>query len=327
MKRAKKKAAAVPAPSTTAHEASGAAGFNADGSAFQGDYGDPADFDSDYDQAARDNVIAQDYGLQSNETSVGVEAGEKLGANTPYVPLQPPAAAGDGTNLNLIAGAGGNTPLPGESDEDKKNKAFEDNDYWASASAEFDSLMDDDSKAWGEQQGTLQGEMAQFQRGAASQNARMGGSLGGGAAGLAGAALGQGMAAYNTAYLEHQNRRRATQLAWLDKTINQGQRLEEHSWLLNDGMGRAEIDRMIYEKYGEVPTMAGSSVNPTELDARNQHYANLDKVDTLTKKLGVAEGLKRIGRGSGAKEGDKLMLADLQKALEEYEAMYGTGAV
>ena len=98
----------------------------------------------------------------------------------------------------------------------------------------FNKLMEDDAAAWAGQQGTLQNQMDRFMVGADSMNARMGGSIAGGFAGLAGAALGQGMAQYNAAALDHSNRQRATQLAWLDKTIAEGQRQEERDWAVGD---------------------------------------------------------------------------------------------
>lgn len=110
------------------------------------------------------------------------------------------------------------------------DKTASEPDFMAQIEAEYGGIMADDAKAWGSQQHTLQNEMAGFQRSADSTNARMGGGIGGGSAGLAGAALGQGMAAYNSAAMEYNNRRRATQLAWMDKKIAEGQRQQEHTW-------------------------------------------------------------------------------------------------
>jgi hypothetical protein len=129
-------------------------------------------------------------------------------------------------------------------------------DYWADAQAAFQGVMADDEKSWQGQQQMLQRQMDQYMVQSDSMNARMGGSLAGGSAGLAGAALGQGMRAYNDAAQDYANRRRQTQLAWLDQQIEHGQRQEEHGWALNDPMTLAALQQMIYQETGEVPSDA-----------------------------------------------------------------------
>jgi hypothetical protein len=142
-----------------------------------------------------------------------------------------------------------------EAEAEGEAPAAEEGDYWTNAQSAFQGIMADDAQAWQDQQGALQGEMAEFMRRADSINARMGGGIGGGSAGLAGAAMGEGMKAYNAAAMEYGNRRRATQLAWLDQQIEHGQRQEERDWSEEDRDYASEEQLMqMYLEYGaDVP--------------------------------------------------------------------------
>jgi hypothetical protein len=145
--------------------------------------------------------------------------------------------------------------------------------------------MADDEKSWQGQQQMLQQQMNQFMVQSDSMNARMGGSLAGGSAGLSGVALSQGMRAYNDAAQDYANRRRQTQLAWLDQQIEHGQRQEEHGWALNDPMTLAAIQQMIYQETGEVPSaeatkhmQAGGGLSETS-EERGDYYADMFNSD------------------------------------------------
>jgi hypothetical protein len=159
------------------------------------------------------------------------------------------------------------------------------NDYWADAQKAFQGVMADDEKSWQGQQQMLQQQMNQFMVQSDSMNARMGGSLAGGSAGLSGVALSQGMRAYNDAAQDYANRRRQTQLAWLDQQIEHGQRQEEHGWALNDPMTLAAIQQMIYQETGEVPSaeatkhmQAGGGLSETS-EERGDYYADMFNSD------------------------------------------------
>lgn len=158
-----------------------------------------------------------------------------------------------GSGVPLSVQPAAQAAMAASQEEPEGAPAAAEDDYWSQAQAEYEGIMADDEKSWQDQQGVLQGEMAGFQREADSINARMGGSIAGGYAGLAGAALGEGMRAYNNAAQDYANRRRATQLAWLDKKVDQGQRQEEHGWAMNDGMSQATLDQLLFEESGLVP--------------------------------------------------------------------------
>ena len=198
-----------------------------------------------------------------------------------------------GSGVPLSVQPAARAAMAASQEEPEGAPAAAEDDYWAQAQAEYEGIMADDEKSWQDQQGVLQGEMAGFQREADSINARMGGSIAGGYAGLAGSALGEGMRAYNNAAQDYANRRRATQLAWLDKKVDQGQRQEEHGWAMNDGMSRAAIEQALFDQSGVVPGGSGSLGGGTSggFSVGDDHYtgdmlqdAAGQKVDPASKK-------------------------------------------
>lgn len=108
----------------------------------------------------------------------------------------------------------------------------------------YQQLLNDDASSWQQEQGQLQNQMGAFGREADVMNARMGRSMGGGYASLAGGALGKGMQAYNQASQAHGDRRRQLQLAWLDKQLQEKQRQEERGWQQDDQNKDQEMQLM-----------------------------------------------------------------------------------
>ncbi len=96
---------------------------------------------------------------------------------------------------------------------------------------------------WQQQQGALQGQMAGFSRQADSLNARMGGSVAGGYAGLAGQGLNQGMEQFNKASMAYNQLRQATGRDQFNALQRNSERNQEHDWDLQqraeDAEGRA----------------------------------------------------------------------------------------
>ena len=156
--------------------------------------------------------------------------------------------ANQGTGANFEFAGPGAQPYAGFQDADiavsggqltedeiaEKVEATQD-DAAATPESEYDklykSLLGEDDAAWKEQQGLLQDEMGSYQRAADVQNARLGrNAAGGGYASLAGGALGKGMEQYRMAMMQHGDRRRALQLAWLDKSMAEKNRAEDKSW-------------------------------------------------------------------------------------------------
>lgn len=132
-------------------------------------------------------------------------------AQQPGVPGAPTGAVAQNQNVQA-ANPDGTQPPPKTEADNAGNPA---------AVSSTDRLYQDQlsgaDKMWQNQQHELQGQMAGFQRQADSLNARMGGSIAGGYAGLAGSALGQGMTAYNQATNDYQKQRNDIMMKWAER--------------------------------------------------------------------------------------------------------------
>lgn len=135
---------------------------------------------------------------------------------------------------------------------------------------------------WKQNQGTLQGEMQGFKREADSLNARMGGSIAGGYAGLAGSAMGKGMDSYNRASLQHQAAMMGLEKDRFGQVLSEQHRGEERGWAKEDQeFNRTrDLERMIFESTGEIPSQqlvdsvaAGGGYNPPSKEYAT-HYTN-----------------------------------------------------
>lgn len=161
-------------------------------------------------------------------TSLGVNkgAGAAIGTGSGFAPLDALAKAGPtgssdpGAMTEAAWKAGPTAPAaasPAADPMKDTNKLYQD-------------LLGSQDTQWQNQQHALQGDMANFNRQADSLNARMGGSIAGGYAGLQGAALGQGMNAYNNAANTYQTNRQATMAKWMDAQLQQGSAQQQHDW-------------------------------------------------------------------------------------------------
>lgn len=239
-------------------------------------------------------------GLPAHGTGVQTPTPTPL-TTTPQVTALPQLgfAAGQDTANQSVTMA--NDALAKDGTKDDNTKTNAEPDFMAQIEAEYGGIMADDAKSWGNQQHTLQGEMAGFQRSADSMNARMGGGIGGGSAGLAGAALGQGMSAYNSAAMEYNNRRRATQMAWLDKKIAEGQRQQEHTWDVEQSAKDTEAQLIMAGlSNGEyaLKDLAGSDMlnnNPDAAAITKNAETRQHKLDVRHKRNAQARMLESLG--------------------------------
>lgn len=128
----------------------------------------------------------------------------------------------------------------------------------------YQDMLGDDAKDWERQQALVQGQMGAFGREADIMNARMnGGMMGGGYAGLAGAAMGKGVNAMEQADLTHRDRRREMQLAWMDKKLDESKRQEERGWQKEDN---ASADDMDYMRMVLGMLDSGMKLTPEQMD-------------------------------------------------------------
>jgi hypothetical protein len=158
---------------------------------------------------------------------------------------------GNNTNpgWNKEPGGGAGTPAP--TTDPGAGSTMDDIDAF------YNDILADDEAAWGKQQGMLQEDMGGFMREADVMNARMGRSMGGGYASMAGAALGKGMRAYNEADLAHGDRRRQLQLAYLDRQLEEKRRQEDRGWQ-NEDNDKADEMSMLQQMMG----MEGFEMTP-----------------------------------------------------------------
>jgi hypothetical protein len=118
----------------------------------------------------------------------------------------------------------------------------------------YQDMLGQQDTAWQGQQQALQGEMAAFGREADSLNARMGGSIAGGYAGLAGSALGSGMKAYSEAANDYQQQRSDTMMKWMDQKLQDRNRAEDRTWTVEDRDTQNKIDMLgLQLQYGDQP--------------------------------------------------------------------------
>jgi hypothetical protein len=160
--------------------------------------------------------------------------------------------------------------------------------------SQFDKALADDEASWKDEQARLQNQMGAFGREADIMNARMGRSIGGGYASLAGAAMGKGMDAYGRAAQAHTTDRNKLQAAYLDKQLQEkryqeglsredAQRAEERGWAKEDqaAADTRAFEQMYFEQYGEYPSkeaiaqaavgdMAGAMAMGKENDGKNE---------------------------------------------------------
>lgn len=163
----------------------------------------------------------------------------------------------------------------------------QDNNVMGDIDKMYQDLLGEDAKAWEDQQGKLQGQMAGFGREADILNARIGGgTIDGGYAALSGAALGKGMDAYNDAAQQHGDRRRNLMLSWMDKQIGEKRRLQEKQWS-DDAWNRqraADLEDLANQRQWDLDNspqaqMAKLEQNDARADNNNQFQANLKALD------------------------------------------------
>lgn len=106
----------------------------------------------------------------------------------------------------------------------------------------YGNLTKQQDADWQQQQGLLKGQMAGFQREADSLNARMGGSIAGGYAGLAGSGLNQGMNAFNKAALAYNQLRQQTGQQAFNAMLNEQQTQRGRAWALTDQANQQAYD-------------------------------------------------------------------------------------
>lgn len=161
---------------------------------------------------------AGSFGAAPNYTEVVPPSGSGMFAQVPqyskFNPPPPPPMFGAAIQARPQVS---DTPAAPPSGEDSINTFY-------------DSLTKQQDADWDKQQGMLQGQMAGFQREADSLNARMGGSIAGGYAGLAGSGLTRGMDEFNKASLAYNQLRQATQRDQFNALTDERQRQEEHTW-------------------------------------------------------------------------------------------------
>ncbi len=155
-------------------------------------------------------------GTNYNEISLGnlPKPGSITGFNPP-----PPPPVFPGANTGVPTPPGSPAPAGPNAQSGADN-----------INAFYDSLMQQQEGDWQKQQGILQNQMGGFQREADSLNARMGGSIAGGYAGLAGSGLNRGMQEFNKASLAYNQLRQATGRDKFGALQRESERQEEHTW-------------------------------------------------------------------------------------------------
>ncbi len=225
----------------------------------------------------------------------------------------PPTNALDITQKNVLGSGGsgdgaGKVPPPPLSQEEQL----------------YQDQMSGLDKQWGQQQSTLQNEMAGFRRQADSLNARMGGSIAGGYAGLAGSALGQGMDSYNKAANDYQSKRMDTMRQWATRQQDISDRNKQYD-LDMAGLELQYSDtpgsKAIFDSLGG--GAVGADGKPTN-STRQEDSTTIDRRANITKWTAELEKLKQEiaadpynnTPGPNSTQGKRLQMQELQRYID-----------